>query len=202
MIKTCFLLGTILLTISKVALAGNEVVLLPLGDNNEGDVFPLIIPAPATEQPDEIPSGELAEALPKPMIFNKGWDQTLNNITLIDPTVSISLKSITPVFGYPGILFDATEIRHWGVQTFWSGGTDLYAKGVLLVDKGDALEGGPFEWARNQQGHMSFHNIVRADHPASWIRDWTDPRPGEQVWFFLLSDDEKYSSNPITFIWP
>ena len=148
------------------------------------------------------PSPYLEDAIDKPMIWNKGWDTSIGNIIQIDPTVNIVFKRIEQVFGHPGIIYTGREIRHWGEQRFFNSSKRIYAKAVLMVDKGSTVQGGAFEWSLNKQGFISFHNILRTDSNAGWIRAWTDPRRGEKVWFFIMSDDEKYSSNPISFTWP
>ncbi len=144
----------------------------------------------------------LDEFFTKPLIFNKGWDRTVRNRIRIDPTVKIEFRNFGKIFCCIGIRFTPNEIRHWGEQQFFPSSKRIYATGVLMVEKENTLEGGRFEWLLNNQGFISFHNIVRKDHPQGWIRDWTDPIPGDTVHFFMMSDDEQLSSNPITFLWP
>lgn len=170
--------------------AQNKVVVIPMGD---GDIMPLVV--------NSGPPVYLDEAIDKPIVWNKGWDTSIGHRTKLDPTVQISFIRLEPVFGSPGIIFTGREIRHWGEQTLLRSSKKIYAKAVLMVDKGDTVEGGAFEWSLNNQGFMSFHNIL-SNGSDGWIRAWTDPRPGEKVWFFIISDDEQYSSNPISFIWP
>lgn len=179
------------------AFAQSGAVVVPLGDELitipvEGEPSPYLEDAIKKERKDRR----------KKIIWNKGWDNVIGHKTIMDPTVKISLTRLEPVFGYPGIIFTANEISHWGEQTVFPASKTIYAKGVLMVDKGNTIEGGPFEWSLNRQGFMSFHNILRKDYPAPWIAAWKDPKPGDRVWFFIMSDDERFSSNPISFIWP
>jgi len=179
------------------AVAQNKVIILPMED----DLMPLILPPEPEPEPE--PSPYLEDAIDKPIIWNKGWDTNIGNKTMIDPTVQISLIRLDTVFDFPGIIYTPNEIRHWGEQTYYNGSSNpIYAKAVLLVDKGEAVEGGIFEWSLNKQGFMSFKNILKTNSSTGWVLAWTDPIPGEKVWFFIMSDDEKYSSNPISFIWP
>lgn len=181
-----------------VALAQNKVIVVPVGDDD-------LMTIPIKSEPEEPaePSPYLEDAIDKPIIWNKGWDKNIGHKTKIDPTVQIELVDLRQVLGYPGIIYPANEIRHWGEQTYYTGSSNpIYAKAVLLVDKGDAVEGGAFEWSLNKQGFMSFKNILKTGSSTRWVLEWTDPRPGEKVWYFIMSDDEKYSSNPISFIWP
>lgn len=173
------------------AFAQNKVVVVPTGDD---DLMTIMVQSE--------PSPYLEDAIDKPIVWNKGWDTRIGYKTEIDPTVNIIFKRLEPVFGYPGIIYTGREIRHWGEQTYFPSSKRIYAKAVLLVDKGDTVQGGAFEWSLNKQGFISFHNILRKDNQTGWIGGWTDPRRGEKVWFFIMSNDEKYSSNPISFIWP
>jgi hypothetical protein len=197
MIKFILVFLLFLVNFTTVAMAQNKVVVVPTGDDS---MMPIVMPEEeVTVDPEE--AEFLDQAIGKPIVWSKGWDTSIGNRPKIDPTVKIQLRGREPVFGYPGIIFTANEIRHWGLQTAFSTGARIYAKGVLLVDKGASVVGGPFEWSLNNQGFMSFHNILRYDHPVAWIAAWTDPRPGEKVWFFIMSDDERFSSNPISLIW-
>lgn len=181
-----------------VSAAPNKVVVVPMGD---GAFTPIVIPQPEPEPEPFVPI-YLDEAIDKPIVWNKGWDTSIGHRTKMDIDVKISLIRLEPVFGYPGIIFTPNQIEDWGEQTYFNSAKKIYAKAVLLVDKGETVEGGAFEWSLNDQGFISFHNIVRTDSSAAWIRGWTDPRRGDKVWFFIISNDEKFSSNPISFIWP
>ena len=190
-IKSLILLTIFSISCSANVSAQNKLAVVPLDDD-------LMVPIVTESGPPEF----LDEFFDKPIIFNKGWDQRIGHRTRHDPTVNIEFKRLEPVFGFPGIIYTANEIRQWGEQRFFRSPKRIFATGVLLVDKGNALEGGRFEWSLNQQGFMSFHNIVRRDVRGGWIGAWTDPRPGDTVHFFIMSDDERFSSNPITFTWP
>jgi len=179
--------------------AQNKIAVVPLSD--DGDLMPVLI-QPEAAPPPPTTSPFLDGRFNKPLVWNKGWDTTIGHRTRVDPSVNIQFRRLEPVFGYPGIIFTGQEIRQWGEQRFFNSPKRIYAKAVLMVDKGNRLEGGPFEWSLNNQGFISFHNIVRRDSQRGWIGAWTDPRPGEKVWFFIMSDDERFSSNPISFIWP
>ncbi len=192
-IKVLLIFTVILLNGSMAAWGQDKVALVPLDDEL---TIPVVIKSGVPENPVY-----LDEAFPKPIIFNKGWDQNIGFRTKLEPTVQIEFIRREPVFGYPGIIFTANEIRQWGLQRFFIAPKDIYAKAVLMIDKGDTIEGGPFEWSLNKQGFMSFHNVVRTDSNSGWIRAWTDPRPGDTVYFFIMSDDEQFASNPIEFIW-
>jgi hypothetical protein len=153
----------------------------------------------------------LEDRIGKRIVINKGFDQTVNNDTMIDPTVNIEFISIQGnINGHAenGIIYGASsadiDVVHWGLQRVFVAppGVKIYAKGVLLIDRGDFAEGGPFEFSFTGQTRISFFNILRRDNAAGWISQWTDPRPGDKVWFYIQSDDERLSSNPITFVWP
>jgi len=183
-----FLLVFLLIIVngSMVAVAQNKVAVIPLDD---GIIVPVVISDPTT----------IEGVIGKPLVFNKGWDTVIGNETKIDPTVILNLTG----FADGAIFYPGQEIRHWGEQTFFNTALKIYAKAVLMVDRGSFAEGGVFEWSLNNQGRVSLHNIVRTDHQeVGWIRNWTDPRPGDKVWYFLMSDDERFSSNPIEFTWP
>ena len=188
-----------LVSCSLTAVAQNKVVVIPVDDG----FMPMVLPAPPEPEPvAPVDAVFLDEAIGKQMVWNKGWDTSIGHRTKMDPTVKISLIRLEPVFGYPGIIYPGNEIRHWGLQQVFISPKKIYAKGALFIDRGSFVEGGPFEFSLNQQGFMSFHNIVRKDAQSGWIGAWTDPRPGDKVWFFIISDDERLSSNPITFTWP
>lgn len=191
-------LALLILTGSGIASAQNKVNIVPLDDG-------LTIPILIEEEPvvPVIPEDPefLDQFFTKPLIFNKGWDQTVPNRIRIDPTVKIEFIRQEQVFCCRGVIFTPNEIRQWGEQQLFQSPLKIYSAGVLMVEKENTLEGGRFEWTLNQQGFISFHNVVRTDFPANWIRDWTDPRPGDTVHFFIMSDDERFSSNPITFTW-
>ena len=194
-IKILFASLAILLGSTLTVNAQNEVALVPLDE----DIFiPIIV-----ESEPQIPENPefLDEFFTKPIIFNKGWDQNVPDRIRIDPTVQIEFIRQEQVFCCRGVIFTPNEITHWGEQQLFSSPLRIYSAGVLMVEKENTLEGGRFEWTLNQQGFISFHNIVRTDFPANWIRDWTDPRPGDTVHFFIMSDDERFASNPITFTW-
>ncbi len=195
-IKTSLATIAILLSTSLTVFAQVKVAVLPL-DND------LFVPIVTGEEEPEIPENPefLDQFFTKPLIFNKGWDQTVPNRIRIDPTVQIEFIRQEQVFCCRGVIFTPNEITHWGEQQLFSSPLKIYSAGVLMVEKEDTLEGGRFEWTLNQQGFISFHNVVRTDFPANWIRDWTDPRPGDTVHFFIMSDDERFSSNPISFTW-
>ncbi len=192
-IKILIAFFAILLSCTSTASAQNKVALVPLDD----DIFvPILVEPEIPENPEF-----LDEFFTKPLIFNKGWDQSVPNRIRIDPTVKIEFIRQEQVFCCRGVIFTPNEIRQWGEQQLFQSPLRIYAAGVLMVEKENTLEGGRFEWTLNQQGFISFHNVVRTDFPANWIRDWTDPRPGDTVHFFIMSDDERFSSNPITFTW-
>jgi len=181
-----------LLSSSLTVYAQSKITVVPLDD----DLFVPIVVDKIPENPEF-----LDQFFTKPLIFNKGWDQTVTNRIRIDPTVKIELIRQEQVFCCRGIIFTPNEITHWGEQQLFTSPLRIYSAGVLMVERENTLEGGRFEWTLNQQGFISFHNIVRTDFPADWIRRWTDPRPGDTVHFFIMSDDERFSSNPITFTW-
>ena len=164
----------------------------------------IVIPLP--EEPQVEPPTTpvfVQDAIGKPVIFNRGFDTNIGGEMRIDPTVRLTFRSLEPVFGFPGITYAPVQIRHWGEQRFFPSSLEIFATGVLLIDRGDRAEGGRFEWTINNFDRMSFHNIVRRDgFNVAWIRNWIDPQRGDKVWFFLMSDDERFTSNPITFTWP
>jgi len=195
-IQILFVFIVFTLSGSMSAWGQNEVNLISLGD---GVVVPIV---KEPEEP-EIPENPefFDQFFTKPIVFNRGWDQRIGHRTRYDQTVNIQFRRLEPVFGFPGIIYTGNEITHWGEQQFFTSPKRIYATGVLLIDRGDRLEGGRFEWSLNRQGFMSFHNITRRDVTRGWIGAWTDPRPGDTVHFFIMSDDERFASNPITFTW-
>lgn len=184
--------------------AQSKAVVVPFGDDL------LTIPLPSAGADPDAP--RLEDRIGKPIVINKGFDQTVNNDTMVDPRVKIELLNIRgDINGHReiGIIYSNNpadiDIVRWGLQRVFPAppGVNIFAKGVLLIDRGDFAEGGPFEFSFTGQTQMSFFNIVRRDrNDVAWIRNWTDPRPGDKVWFYLQSDDERFSSNPITFTWP
>lgn len=175
----------------------NKVVVVPMED---GSLLPIVTKP-------ELPSNPiyLQDAIDKPMVWNQGWDTNIGHKTKIDPTVVIKFQGIrpTPYGSSNSIYYNAPEIKHWGLQRTFNSDKPIYAKGALFIDKGQTVEGGVFEWSLNRQGFMSLYNIFtkKSKYPP-WMQRWTPPRSGDKVWFVLVSDDERFSSNPFTFIWP
>lgn len=195
--KLILSLSIVLICGPMVTIAQNKVSIIPMSD----DVFiPIVMPA----EPEPEASPYLEDAIigdtGKVIIWNQGWDTNIGYKTQIDPTVQINSFSL----GTGSISYTANEIRHWGEQTVSTGSSQpIYAKGVILVDKGATIEGGIFEWSRNNQGYMGFQNITKSETSSGWSGpNWPDPSSGQKVWFFIMSDDEQFSSNPITFSWP
>ena len=181
-----------------------QAVTVPMGDGAEDlTVIPLPPPVPVAP-PAPVAPVFIQDAIGKPIRFTRGFDTSIGGELRIDPTVQINLVRFEPVFGFPGIVYTPRpQIIHWGLQQFFTTSQAIYATGVLMIDRGDFAEGGRFEWTVNNFDRLSFHNIVRTDgFEAAWIRNWTDPVRGDTVHFFLMSDDERFTSNPITFTWP
>ena len=189
MIKFILVFLILFMNWPMVALA--QIAVVPLGD----DLFPIAI---GQNCPPSNPV-TVEDVICKPIIFNKGWDTNVPNLPKIDPTVNIVFQGISN----GAVTYNGPEIRHWGLQTYFPVNLNIYAKAVLLVDKGDTVEGGVFEWSLNNQGSVHLINIVRTDFPnVAWLANWTDPTPGDTVWYFIMSDDERFASHPFSFIWP
>lgn len=200
-VSLVFCLVTSVFFCATVLSQGGAIV-VPFGDEE----FQVIsLPEEVVENPEFID-----EAIGKEIRWTKGPDTIVASPPRIDPTVVISFKGNTG-FSENGLIwertlinFDANVISHWGEQTaFDSGSVRIYGTSVLMVDKGDYVEGGRFEWVGNNQGFVLWNNVVRTNRPdVAWIRNWTDPNEGDKVYFFLMSPDERFASNPIEFIWP
>jgi hypothetical protein len=210
MVKIILVLLGLLGNASIVANAQNKVAVIALpGDKDrpsEAIYVPIFIPPEVVELEQVI---YLNDAIGKPIVWNRGWDQNVRDNVEIDPAVQINFSGLTNLRGFPAVNYNAPEIGQWGEQTYFNSEKEIFAKAVILIDTGGStVEGGPFEWSRNRQGQISLVNIIRTDYnfpgPNSfpWVRDWIDPRPGDKVWFALLSDDERFSSNPFSFTWP
>ena len=190
---------------SAQAFSQNRVVVLPLGDD---DLH--VIPLAAEEEPVPTVAEFIDEAIGKEIRWTKGPDTNVASPPRIDPTVVISFLGNTGlsernlIWERTLINFDRNRISHWGEQqVFDSGSVRIYGTSVLMVDRGDFVEGGRFEWVGDNQGFVLWNNVVRTNRPdVPWIRNWTDPKEGDKVYFFLMSPDERFSSNPIEFIWP
>lgn len=205
MIKFLSLIVAVLLTVPQSAVAQNKVAVVPMGD----DLVPITIPVeevvPVPVPPTNSPY--LDDALPKPIVYNQGWDKSIGHRTKIDPTVKISFTGIgtTPWCCNNAITYTpGPQIQHWGLQTNFPSSKAIYAKSVLLIDRGGLLQGGVFEWSLNRQNFVSLGNIQNPHGSQPWLHAWkaAQPRRGERVYFYLMSDDERFSSNPFTFIWP
>ena len=188
-----------------------KVVVIPFGDGLLPIVIPapiVVIPAPDAPQPPAN-SGFLDEAIDKPIVWNQGWDTSIGHRTRIDPAVQIRFNGFTtapfgPNGGYPAIAWTPNaRIVHWGEQTYFNSTKRIYAKAVLLIDRGASVRGGAFEWVLDNQNFVIEHNMFRPGTTVGWLTNWYNsrPMPGNKVWFFLLSDDERFSSNPVSFIW-
>lgn len=205
-VKFLSVFSILLMSLPIVASAQNKVVVVPLqGDTaspSDTIFYPIVIPGKA--EPENLVF--LEDAIGKPIVWNKGWDTSIGHRVKMDPAVNINFLRLDPnIFGYLGIRFTPKDIKHWGEQRYFSPNAPqkIYSKAVILVDKGSTAQGGVFEWTYNRQGFVSFHNILRRDgHEHAWIAGWTNPQRGEKVWFFIMSDDERFSSNPLSFTWP
>jgi len=188
-----------LLVLGAEALSQNNAVVLPSDDGFQ------VVPIPASPA---TPSN-IEEAIGKEIRWTKGPDVDVAAPPALDPDVVISFQGNTG-FSEDGLLwersiinFGANEIRHWGEQQVFDAPVEIFAASVLMVDRGDYVEGGRFEWVGNNQCFVLWNNVVRTNRPdVPWIRNWTDPREGDKVYFFIMSPDERLASNPIEFIWP
>jgi hypothetical protein len=190
------------------AVAQNKVVILPFDDARGGtDLMPLVIPAPEVPEEPPVASPYLVDAIDKPVVWNQGWDNGIGYNTVIDTSVQISYNGFSslPCCG-PAIAWTPNaSIRHWGRETTINSQTHaIYAKAVLLIDRGATVEGGAFEWVIDNQNLVIIHNLHISGPNQAWVEKWNrdQPRSGQTVWFFLMSDDRRYSSNPVSFIWP
>ncbi len=183
-----------------------RVAVIPMGDG----FIPIVIPAPDVPEPPAN-SGFLDEAIDKPIVWNQGWDTNIGHRTQIDPSVQIKFNGFTtapfgPNGGYRAISWTPNaRIVDWGEQTYFNPQNHrIYAKAVLLIDRGATVQGGAFEWVLDDQNFVIEHNMFRPGTTVGWLTNWYNSRPrsGDKVWFFLLSDDERFSSSPVSFIWP
>lgn len=206
-VKFILIFLILLVSGSIVAVAQNKVVIVPMqGDTASPDdtvLMAIVIPAP--EEP-AVESPYLVDAIDKPIVWNQGWDTSIGHNTVIDTSVQISFNGFTTAFGsYPAIAWTPNaSILHWGEQTLLDHPDPrIYAKAVLLIDRGTTVEGGVFEWVVDNQNFVIDHNMFDPT-TGGWLTNWyhNGPRPGDKVWFFIMSDDERFSSNPVSFIWP
>lgn len=187
----------LLVSAPMVATAQNNVVVIPSGDDL------IVIPAPGTPAN----SGLLVDAIDKPVVWNQGWDTGIGYNTQIDPSVQISFNGFSslPCCGLAIAWTPNASIRHWGRETTINSPTHaIYAKAVLLIDRGATVEGGAFEWVIDNQNLVIIHNLHISGPNQAWVEKWNihQPRSGNKVWFLLMSDDRRFSSNPVSFIWP
>ena len=190
------------IAIPSAIFAENKVIVVPLGE----DLTSIVIPVEEEVPPAIAEPIYIDQAIGKPIDWNSGWDQSIGHRPMIDPTVKINFRSVAPApFGSDNAVYytPGPEITHWGLQNVFNTSFRIYAKGVILVDKegDDFVRGGVFEWSLNRQDFMTLHNITGSNFSQSWLNNWRDPAVGDKVWFFLMSDDERFTSNPITFTW-
>ena len=191
---------------------------LELRDNSKSSQFNFsnlkIIAKEVTPDPDPEPDPKpdpvityLDQAIPKKIVINRGWDRQIGHRTKIDPNVKIRFKGLKPYHGVAKgmVTYDTLSIKHWGKQRYLPGLAEdrggIFGKSVILIERGANAEGGTFEWSLDKQHWMGLWNIVRPDNK-DW--GWQPPAPksGDKVWFYITSDDERWSTNPITFTWP
>ena len=189
------------LVFSTEVLSQSRSVVVPAGDSGL-----MVIPLP----PEKVENPEfIDQAIGKEIRWTKGPDVDVASPPRIDPTVVISFQGNTGlsernlIWERSLIKFGANKISQWGEQQVFDAPVKIYGVSVLMIDRGDYVEGGRFEWVGDNQDFVLWNNVVRTNRPdVPWIRNWTDPREGDKVYFFLMSPDERFSSNPIEFIWP
>jgi hypothetical protein len=148
----------------------------------------------------------LDEAIGKTIRWNRGWDKSMGHRSKLDPNVKLTNFRVTIKPSYrTQVNYNKVQIKHWGEQNYFKIDRHvIYAKAVVLIDRGDYVEGGPFEWSLDNQDWIGLANIIlpKPSDAQGWVKEWLPPPSGQVAWFFLMSDDERFASNPIPFNWP
>ena len=148
---------------------------------------------------NNLPSGTLESLIGKPIKWNRGWEKNFQTPSL-DSKVKLTLVSA----GSHAIKYDQTSSAHWGQGPVSVKGLQLPGMAILLIDGGDFVYGGMFDWfvepPNINAGWRDFNNIYASN--SAWEAEWQAPTSGTNCWFLLMSWDKKYSSNPVSFTWP
>lgn len=153
----------------------------------------------ATNSEKTFPQESLEAIIGKSIKWNRGWEKNFASPS-IDPKVTLSLGS----FGAQAIKYTQSSSAHWGQGPVKLSGMQLPGMAVLLIDSGEYVYGGMFDWFVEppsiNSGWRGFDNIYANNSP--WEAEWQAPASGTQCWFLLISWDKKYASNPVSFYWP